>query len=125
MHKANDLISRSHLLERCEKLRDEAYSRLKGVALDSGLRTTLIIEKDERDRLCEMIHSEPSAQLHEHIFAAKRRYEGDRRLIIFAKDREEAEEKAKKFFGLSSVSVSPLAPASSAYCADDPEVFEI
>lgn len=121
MRKDSDLISRSHLLRRCEKLRDDAYARLKGVAFDSSLRTTLIIEKDERDRLCEMIREEPVAPAH-NVFVAKRMYAGDKTLIIFAEDIFEAEKKAQKAFGLGKVFVDHIVQAS---CTDDAEVFEI
>lgn len=54
-----------------------------------------------------------------HTYVARRVYEGDRTLIIFASTYEEAKQKAQKAFGLNSVFVEPL------LATDDAQVWEI
>ena len=54
-----------------------------------------------------------------HTFVAYRKYEGNRQIIVFATNIDEAERIAKEFFGINSVSVKPIGSTTNS------RVFEI
>lgn len=54
-----------------------------------------------------------------HLYRAHRMYSGDKTLVILADSIEEATEKAKKAFGISTVVVRPVDPT------EDPQVYEV
>lgn len=54
-----------------------------------------------------------------HTFVAYRKYEGDKQIIVFATNIDEAENIAKKVFDTSSVFVKPISLTAN------PQVFEI
>lgn len=66
-----------------------------------------------------MNHDEAYAVIAKHTFVAHRKYEGDRQIIVFATNIDEAEYIAKKVFDTSSVFVKRIAPTAN------PQVFEI
>ena len=66
-----------------------------------------------------MTNDEAYAVIAKHTFVAYRKYEGDRQIIVFATNIDEAEYIAKKVFGTSSVFVKPIS------LTVNPEVFEL
>ncbi len=66
-----------------------------------------------------MNHDEAYAVIAMHTFVAYRKYEGNRQIVVFATNIDEAEYIAKEFFGINSVSVKPISLTAN------PQVFEI
>lgn len=66
-----------------------------------------------------MTNDEAYAVIAKHIFVAYRKYEGNRQIVVFATNIDEAERIAKEFFGINSVSVKPISLTAN------PQVFEI
>lgn len=102
---------------RCRKGTGEVVERLKITKVlcetFDSIEQALIDEGRDGDEEC--VYRAAA----DHIFVAKRRYEGDRTLIIFADDLANAKEKAQAAFGLSSVFVHSLT------ATDDPQVYEV
>lgn len=67
----------------------------------------------------KMTNDEAYAAIAKHTFVAYRKYEGDRQIIVFATNIDEAENIAKKVFDTSSVFVKPISLTAN------PQVFEI
>lgn len=67
----------------------------------------------------KMTNDEAYAVIAKHTFVAYRKYEGDRQIIVFATNIDEAENIAKKVFDTSSVFVKPISLTAN------PQVFEI
>lgn len=66
-----------------------------------------------------MTNDEAYAVIAKHTFVAYRKYEGDKQIIVFATNIDEAENIAKKVFDTSSVFVKPISLTAN------PQVFEI
>lgn len=66
-----------------------------------------------------MTNDEAYAVIAKHTFVAHRKYEGDRQIIVFATNIDEAEHIAKKVFDTSFVFVKPISSTAN------PQVFEI
>ena len=66
-----------------------------------------------------MTNDEAYAVIAKHTFVAYRKYEGDRQIIVFATNIDEAKYIAKKVFDTSFVSVKPISLTAN------PQVFEI
>ena len=67
----------------------------------------------------KMTNDEAYAAIAKHTFVAYRKYEGDRQIIVFATNIDEAENIAKKVFDTSSVFVKPISLTAN------PQVFEV
>lgn len=72
-----------------------------------------------RKEMKKMTNDEAYAVIAKHTFAAYRKYEGDRQIIVFATNIDEAEHIAKKVFDTSFVFVKPISSTAN------PQVFEI
>lgn len=66
-----------------------------------------------------MTNDEAYAVIAKHTFVAYRKYEGNRQIIVFAKNIDEAEGVAKKVFDTIFVSVKPIGSTAN------PQVFDI
>lgn len=66
-----------------------------------------------------MNHDEAYAVIARHTFVAYRKYEGNRQIIVFAKNIDEAEGIAKRVFDTIFVSVKPISSTANS------QVFEI
>lgn len=66
-----------------------------------------------------MTNDEAYAVIAKRTFVAYRKYEGDRQIIVFATNIDEAEHIAKKVFDTSSVFVKRISSTAN------PQVFEI
>jgi hypothetical protein len=73
-----------------------------------------------------MTNGRAYAVIAKHTFVAYRKYEGDRQIIVFATNIDEAEYIAKKVFDTSSVFVKRISPTANlqAFTAN-PQMFEI
>lgn len=72
-----------------------------------------------RKEMKKMTNDEAYAVIAKHTFVAYRKYEGDRQIIVFATNIDEAEHIAKKVFDTSFVFVKPISSTAN------PQVFEI
>ena len=72
-----------------------------------------------------MTNGRAYAVIAKHTFVAYRKYEGDRQIIVFATNIDEAEYIAKKVFDTSSVFVKRISPTANpqAFTAN-PQMFE-
>ncbi len=66
-----------------------------------------------------MTNDEAYVAIAKHTFVAYRKYEGNRQIIVFATNIDEAEYIAKKVFDTSSVFVKPISSTAN------PQVFKI
>jgi hypothetical protein len=72
-----------------------------------------------RKEMKKMTNDEAYAAIAKHTFVAYRKYEGDKQIIVFATNIDEAEYIAKKVFDTSSVFVKPISSTAN------PQVFEV
>ena len=72
-----------------------------------------------RKEMKKMTNDKAYAVIAKHTFVAYRKYEGDRQIIVFATNIDEAEHIAKKVFDTSFVFVKPISSTAN------PQVFEI
>jgi hypothetical protein len=72
-----------------------------------------------RKEMKKMTNDEAYVAIAKHTFVAYRKYEGNRQIIVFATNIDEAEYIAKKVFDTSSVFVKPISSTAN------PQVFKI